>query len=171
MNVPKLPVDGGEIAIPDKKALVLFWANWCGHCQAYKPKYEKLATMLRNKGIYQLHCVDNAAMCSELGIQGYPTLKCWQDGKLNDCSLNRDDLDALKRWVSRQAGGARKRSRKRSRRRSKNCPKDCPRRRSNCPKDCPRRRSKGRRCCAKTAANTRCTRYAQSKYCYQHRCN
>jgi len=58
--------------------LVKFYAPWCGHCADLKPDYAAAATAL--KGVAHLGAVDcsvSAALCRELGIPGYPTLKLY----------------------------------------------------------------------------------------------
>jgi len=49
-------------------------ARRCGHCKALAPHYEEAATKLKEKGIKlaKVNCVDEADLCQENGIQGYP---------------------------------------------------------------------------------------------------
>jgi thiol-disulfide isomerase/thioredoxin len=46
----------------------------CGHCKALAPHYEEAATKLKEKGIKlaKVNCVDEADLCQENGVQGYP---------------------------------------------------------------------------------------------------
>ena len=46
----------------------------CGHCKALAPHYEEAATKLKEKGIKlaKVDCVDQADLCQENGVQGYP---------------------------------------------------------------------------------------------------
>ena len=56
--------------------LILFYAPWCGHCQAFSPEYEKAAKAL--KGIFKIGAVngDEEKILSEkYGIKGFPTVK------------------------------------------------------------------------------------------------
>ena len=55
-------------------ALVEFFAPWCGHCKALAPHYEEAATELKNKSIKltKVDCVDQADLCQQQGITGYP---------------------------------------------------------------------------------------------------
>lgn len=53
--------------------VVEFFAEWCGHCQAFAPEYEKAAKSL--KGIIPFVAVDDQSEMAEYGIQGFPTIK------------------------------------------------------------------------------------------------
>jgi len=153
-GVKKLPLDPeGNPAIPEKRAVVLFWAEWCPHCRKYKPTYQKLAKLSR--AVYQLHCPDNEAVCNKFGVRSFPTLMYWKNGQLEPCSIGRNDIAELKRWIENgQGGGARSRRRRSPRRRS-------------------RGRSRGRsraRCTGKTMTGARCGHAAGQgmRRCWQH---
>jgi len=60
-------------------ALVEFYADWCGHCQAFAPEFEKVARGLA--GIVNVYAVSDSTTGSEEGVQGYPTIKLYSGGK------------------------------------------------------------------------------------------
>ena len=53
-------------------ALTLFVR--CGHCKNLAPQYEEAATSLKDKNIKlaKVDCVDQADLCQEQEVKGYP---------------------------------------------------------------------------------------------------
>ncbi|KAL3127203.1 Thioredoxin [Cryptosporidium hominis] len=57
--------------------IVEFFAEWCGHCKAFAPEYEKAAKAL--KGIVPVVAIDDQSDMAEYGIQGFPTVKVFTE--------------------------------------------------------------------------------------------
>ena len=64
--------------------IVEFYAPWCGHCQNLKPAYEKAARNLDGLAkVAAVNCDEelNKALCGQMGVQGFPTLKIVKPGQ------------------------------------------------------------------------------------------
>ncbi|KAJ7493368.1 thioredoxin-like protein, partial [Mycena galericulata] len=67
----------------NQTSMVAFVAPWCGHCQRMAPEYSKAALGLHP--LLPLYAVDcdadkNKRLCSEQGVQGFPTIKLFPRG-------------------------------------------------------------------------------------------
>ncbi len=73
MNNNKILIKGVS-----KPCILLIWANWCGHCNRFKPVYNELEQRLGD-GFTVLALEDtqiqNSAVTNALGVQGFPTIK------------------------------------------------------------------------------------------------
>ena len=65
--------------------LVMFYAPWCGHCKAMKPHYTDAARIMKESGVNGVLAAVDATK-TKLGerynVQGFPTVKYFQDGEL-----------------------------------------------------------------------------------------
>ncbi len=64
-------------------ALVMYYADWCGHCKRTKPELE--AAKSQYKGKIKIVMVDadadeNAALLKQEDIQGFPTIRYYKNG-------------------------------------------------------------------------------------------
>ncbi|KAH8105423.1 thioredoxin-domain-containing protein [Cristinia sonorae] len=68
-------VSGGHI-------FVKFFAPWCGHCKKLAPVWKELARDMRGKlTVAEVNCDDNASICKDEGVTGYPMLQYYPNGR------------------------------------------------------------------------------------------
>ncbi|KAI9025105.1 hypothetical protein CLU79DRAFT_746284 [Phycomyces nitens] len=70
-----------QVLDTNKLTAVEFYAPWCGHCQKLTPEWKKAANNL--KGLVNVAAVNcdeeaNRPVCSQYGIQGFPTIKIFR---------------------------------------------------------------------------------------------
>jgi thiol-disulfide isomerase/thioredoxin len=95
---------------------VLIHADWCGHCQTYKPDWAELENLPnRTANIMKVHhdMVDNIPSIKNAKIQGYPSvIKVNSNGKIEEYEMpgtnsktnavpNMRDLDVMKKEVTK----------------------------------------------------------------------
>ena len=85
---------GGE-----KKPIVfvLYYVDWCPHCQSVKPEWEKLENdkELKNKYIVikKVNCEDNQDLIENKNIEGFPTILINKNGKEEPYNGGREYAD------------------------------------------------------------------------------
>lgn len=102
-----LPSNFDDIVLNSgKPALVEFFAPWCGHCKTLAPIYEELAHAFEHSDKLTIAKVDADAhkdLGRKHGVQGFPTLKWFENGKVDDYKGGRD-LESLVAFVSGKTG-------------------------------------------------------------------
>ncbi len=88
-----------------RPALILFYANWCGHCQAMKPEWEKLEEscgripgnkmVVKVNSDFQPHLTSNLADISR-HVVGYPSIFQVKGNRLSRYGGERDHVSFLK---------------------------------------------------------------------------
>ena len=76
-----------ELISPDKTSLVLFYADWCGHCKKLKPTWKECAEKAKENGLtmVQINVGEGTDKDKEISekysIDGYPTIILFKNGK------------------------------------------------------------------------------------------
>lgn len=88
---------------PSKNVFVMFYAPWCGHCNAMKPAWQELADKFPISGDTVIARVD-ASMHRDIGkaneITGFPTLKFFTKGNKKGVEYNGPrELEPLKLFI------------------------------------------------------------------------
>ena len=89
------------------KKVMLFYADWCGHCKTFAPIWEELKKDFDQRGIaHEEHESSNQEIMDVFDVQGFPTIKIEQAGVVSDYRGSRDK-DSILSYVSEQSGGGR----------------------------------------------------------------
>lgn len=102
-EVVQLTPDNFDEITGKGKALVKFFAPWCGHCKNMAPHYIKDSEDLAEGVVLaEMDCdaETNKELCSKHGIQGFPTLKWFEaDGSVVEYDGGRGE-GSFKQWTS-----------------------------------------------------------------------
>lgn len=83
-------ITGDDFAakIAEGVALIDFYADWCGPCQAIAPTIDEVATEYEGKaGVYKVNVDDSQDLAMQFGVMSIPTLLVFKDGELVDKSM------------------------------------------------------------------------------------
>ncbi|MCX6817834.1 MAG: thioredoxin [Candidatus Aenigmarchaeota archaeon] len=85
-----------------KVALVDFYADWCGPCQAMKPVIDELAGEMKGKVSFAKANMDKAgATANKYGIMSIPTLLIFKNGKMMDRLVGAFPKDMIKQRLAK----------------------------------------------------------------------
>ena len=85
----------------EKPGLVLFHANWCGHCKKLMPEWKKLQDQYPEH-VTSVEADAHPKVIEAHGVQGFPTIKYLKSGLSNagdsveyEGERTKDDLEAF----------------------------------------------------------------------------
>jgi thiol-disulfide isomerase/thioredoxin len=62
--------------------IILYYANWCGHCKVFKPEWERLKSMVpEHINTAEIESEMIPQMPNKPQIQGFPTMKLYSNNK------------------------------------------------------------------------------------------
>jgi len=80
------PDDASNLSnlLKDGDWMVLYYAEWCGHCKTMKPEWEKVVSKMKDTGKVNIAEVESnwiENLKDKPAIEGYPTIKMYNSGK------------------------------------------------------------------------------------------
>lgn len=68
----------------NEKVIIKYYADWCGSCKLFAPKYKRLSNDERFKGIsfLEVNAEENEIARSAAGVDNLPFFAIFSDGKL-----------------------------------------------------------------------------------------
>lgn len=87
-----------EVNNPNLPSIVLFYADWCGHCRNFKPTWNEFKNQMKQYG-GKINVIDTneSDIMANYGVSSYPTIKFFNNikNKENSIDYNNRDLDYL----------------------------------------------------------------------------
>lgn len=81
MAVVKLNQENFAEAVKSGRALVDFYADWCGPCRMMAPILEAVAAEREDLLVAKVNVDENAELASRFGVMSIPTLVVLEDGE------------------------------------------------------------------------------------------
>ena len=95
----------GNVATSSSGNQILFvYADWCGHCQAFKPEWNKFEKICKEGGntCRAINGDENPDLAKKYNIEGYPTiLKCDKNGNKIEEYGGQRSADALVEFLDK----------------------------------------------------------------------
>ena len=88
-----------EIEDFDGKALVDFWAPWCGPCRAQTPILESFAAETPDVKVCKVNTDENEELARKFGVMSIPTLIVFENGSIKTKGVGLHSLPALKKLL------------------------------------------------------------------------
>ena len=86
------------------KAIVDFWAAWCGPCRILGPRFEELSKEMKGIKFLKLDVDSNPETAQKYGVRSIPTLIMFSDGEVVGTVIGALPKDSLKEKIEAALG-------------------------------------------------------------------
>lgn len=103
MSVQKVTdQDFKSVVAANDKAIVKFFADWCGSCKLIAPKYRRLSEDERYDGVafLETNAEENDFTRKEAGVDNLPFFAIYRDGKLVEGTAT-SKLDVVEKMLTK----------------------------------------------------------------------
>lgn len=85
----------------DNPTIVLFYADWCGHCKSFKPVWEAFEGFT-DKSKLNVVKTNDTDICKKYGVNGYPTIRVYKNIKNKNeyAEYNERTIESLADFVN-----------------------------------------------------------------------
>jgi thioredoxin 1 len=80
-------------------AVIDFYADWCGPCQAIKPIFEKTSKEFTKVHFFKVNVDDNEESAAKFEVRSIPTIVFLKDGELVNRIVGTTYEDAFKKLI------------------------------------------------------------------------
>ena len=81
------------------KAIVDFWAEWCGPCKVLGPRFEELSNEMTDVKFFKVNVDNNQQTAAKFEIRSIPTLLLFKKGELAGKIIGALPKDSLKQKI------------------------------------------------------------------------
>ena len=81
------------------KAIVDFWAEWCGPCHVLGPRFEELSNEMTDVKFFKLNVDNNQQTAQKFEIRSIPTVLLFKKGQMVGKIIGALPKDSLKQKI------------------------------------------------------------------------
>ena len=85
--------------LKESKAIVDFWAEWCGPCHILSPRLEELSNEIKDVKFFKLNVDNNQQTAAKFQIRSIPTLLLFKNGQMVGQIIGALPKDTLKQKI------------------------------------------------------------------------